>query len=84
MKDLSKYGVTIKEVSPGVYHVKGLLIYSIFIYDKNKDCIVSGNGSLADLKQRIEMLYGKTAKRPNPDRYEKFMAVIEYLESVKK
>lgn len=84
MKDLSKYGVTIKEVSPGVYHVKGLLAFNMFIYNKNEDCIVSGNGSLADFKQRIEMLYGKTAHKPNPERYEKFMAVIEYLESVNK
>lgn len=82
MTDLSEYGVTVKEVSQGVYHIKGLLLCTTFVYNKNEDCVVESNMSLAAYKQKIESLYGETGIKPNRERYEKFMAVIDYLEKL--
>ena len=82
MIDLSKYGVSIKTVDKGVYHVKGLLVYRNLIYNKNEDVVIPSNKTLVDYKARIEHLYGIDGTSPNPAHYEKFMAVIEYLEGV--
>ena len=82
MIDLSKYGITVKKVDEGVYHVKGLLVYRNLIYNKNEDVVIPSNKTLVDYKARIEHLYGADGLAPTPARYEKFMAVIEYLEGV--
>ena len=83
MKDLSKYGVTIKEVQTGIYHIKGLLHYNAIIYNSIEDVFIPSDKSLERYKYKIKTLYDVDGIVPNPERYEKFMAVIEYLESVK-